>query len=103
MNVLEREQLNLKLRDVKEDLSENNSKSLLEMIEPSLKNNHISSQIKNLNFQRVKIFFSQPEFQGSLANNIIAFNFSDTTFYMELKYEFKDGIWQITDMKEKRR
>ncbi len=100
---LEKEQLTLKLRDIKTDLSENSSDSLVKMIEPSLKNDYILGQLKNLDFRRIKIFFSQPEFQGALAKNIIGFNSLDSTIYIELEYRFRDGVWQITDMKEKRR
>lgn len=103
VNDIEKEQLTLKLRDIKKDLSGNNSKSLMMMLEPSLTNDYMLVQLEKLDFRRIKIFFSQPEFQGALAKNIIAFNSLDSTFYMELEYKFKNGIWQITDMKEKRR
>ncbi|MGL4253623.1 MAG: hypothetical protein ACRCU6_03260 [Fusobacteriaceae bacterium] len=103
VNNIEKEQLTLKLRDIKDDLSENSSDSLVKMIEPSLKNDYILRQIKTLDFRRIKIFFSKPEFQGTLAKNIIGFNSLDSTIYIELEYRFRDGIWQITDMKEIRR
>ncbi|MGL4402115.1 MAG: hypothetical protein ACRCTS_00025 [Fusobacteriaceae bacterium] len=103
VNNIEKEQLTLKLRDIKEDLSENRNKSLIGMLKPSFKNDYILGQLDKMDFRRLKIFFSQPEFQGTLAKNIIAFNSSDTTLYMELEYQFINGIWQITDIKERRR
>lgn len=103
VNDIEKGQLTSKLRDIKEELSENSSKTLTNMLKPSLKNDYVLGHLENLDFRRIKIFFSQPEFQGSLAKNTIAFNSLDSTIYLELEYKFKNGIWQITDVKERRR
>lgn len=91
------------LEELKVDLSKNNTSNLEHFIKPSLKNDYVLSRMKNIDFSRVNMFFSEPIFEGDRAANIVAFNAENTTLYLDFEYEFKDDIWQIIDMKERRR
>lgn len=99
----EKNQLISQLEELKSDLASNNMQNLDNFIRPGLKNDYALSRLKNVDFSKINLFFSEPVFEDNRAANVIAFNAENSTLYLDFEYEFKDNIWQIIDMKERRR
>lgn len=98
----EKENLVLLIENIKYSLQHGDVTLLEKTLTPSIKNNFVKSEIQNIDFSKVNIFNSKPQFFRDTATNMVGFNIQGTTLYYEVEYELKDGEWKIIKFKERR-
>lgn len=103
LSISDREKLIVLLENIKTDLGKGETKVLEESLNSGIKTTFIKNEIQNIDFSKINIFTSNPQFLGETATNIVGFNAQSTTVYYDVKYELKNGEWKITEFKERRR
>lgn len=98
----EKENLVLLIENIKYSLQQGDVTLLEKTLTPSIKNNFVKSEIQNIDFSKVNIFNSKPQFFRDTATNMVGFNIQGTTLYYEVEYELKDEEWKIIKFKERR-
>lgn len=99
----ERESLVCLVENIKSELKQGDTSLLEKTLVPNIRNNFIKTEIQNIDFSKVNIFNSKPQFLGITATNIVGFNTQEITLYYDVKYELKNGEWRIVSFKERRR
>ena len=99
----ERESLVCLVENIKSELKQGDTSLLEKTLVPNIRNNFIKTKIQNIDFSKVNIFNSKPQFLGITATNIVGFNTQEITLYYDVKYELKNGEWRIVSFKERRR
>lgn len=102
LSISDREKLIVLLENIKTDLGKGETKVLEESLNSGIKTTFIKNEIQNIDFSKINIFTSNPQFLGETATNIVGFNAQSTTVYYDVKYELKKGEWKITEFKERR-
>ncbi len=103
ISLKDRESLIFLVESIKTNLQKGETKLLEESLAPSIRNNFVKDEIQNIDFSRVNILNSKPQFLGSTATNIVGFNVQSVTVYYDVEYELKSGEWKIIKFKERRR
>ncbi len=104
VSLTQRKELSIFLNLIKENLTTNNIEYIKLNSKDSLKNNHILTQIKNIDFSPFNIFMSKPVFlkKTNSASSLLGLNFNEETFYFKLYfvYDFYSKKWIINTIKE---
>ena len=98
----DKKSLEMLINEIKQELSNGNTKKLKETLDPSLKNIFVGNEIEKVDFSKIKIFINKPKFFKNTANNMIAFIVEDRTIYFDVYFSLKSGEWKITKFKERR-
>lgn len=98
----DKKSLEMLIDEIKQELSNGNTKKLKETLDPSLKNIFVGNEIEKVDFSKIKIFINKPKFFKNSANNMIAFIVEDRTIYFNIYFSLKNGQWKITEFKERR-
>lgn len=98
----DKKSLEMLINEIKQELSNGNTKKLKETLDPSLKNIFVGNEIEKVDFSKIKIFINKPKFFKNSANNVIAFIVEDRTIYFDVYFSLKSGEWKITKFKERR-
>ena len=98
----DKKSLEMLINEIKQELSNGNTKKLKETLDPSLKNIFVGNEIEKVDFSKIKIFINKPKFFKNSANNVIAFIIEDRTIYFDVYFSLKSGEWKITKFKERR-
>lgn len=98
----DKKSLEMLINEIKQELSNGNTKKLKETLDPSLKNIFVGNEIEKVDFSKIKIFINKPKFFKNSANNMIAFIVEDRTIYFDVYFSLKSGEWKITKFKERR-
>lgn len=98
----EKESLVILIEEIKQELKEGKTQLLISSFIPNIRNNFTQEEIKKIDFSKVNILVSKPSFFQDKAQNIVAFNVQETTFYYDLEYILKNGEWKIANFKERR-
>ena len=75
----DKKSLEMLINEIKQELSNGNTKKLKETLDPSLKNIFVGNEIEKVDFSKIKIFINKPKFFKNSANNMIAFIVEDRT------------------------
>ena len=103
ISLRDRENLIFLIESIKTNLQKGDIKLLEESLVSSIGNNFIKDEIQNIDFSRVNILNSKPQFLENTATNIVGFNIQSTTVYYDVEYKLKNGEWKIVKFKERRR
>lgn len=98
----DKKSLEMLINEIKQELSNGNTKKLKETLDPSLKNIFVGNEIEKVDFSKIKIFINKPKFFKNIANNMIAFIVEDRTIYFNIYFSLKNDQWKITEFKERR-
>lgn len=98
----DRESLILLVESIKSNLQQGETEVLEKSLTSGLRNNFVKEEIQNIDFSKVNIFNSKPQFLGDRATNIVGFNIQSTTVYYDVEYRLKNGEWKIIKFKERR-
>lgn len=98
----DKKSLEMLINEIKQELSNGNTKKLKETLDPSLKNIFVGNEIEKVDFSKIKIFINKPKFFKNSANNMIAFIVEDRTIYFNIYFSLKNSQWKITEFKERR-
>lgn len=103
ISLKDRENLIFLVESIKTNLKKGETKLLEESLAPSIRNGFVKDEIQNIDFSRVNILNSKPQFLGSTATNIVGFTVQSTTVYYDVEYKLKNGEWKIVKFEERRR
>lgn len=98
----EKENLVLLVENIKSGLQQGDTTLFEKTLTSGIRNNFVKNEIQNIDFSKINIFSSKPQFLGTTATNMVGFNVQGTTLYYEVEYELKKGEWKIVKFKERR-
>ncbi len=87
---------------LKEALSKNQFFIIERYTDTGLKNKVKLNEMKKADLRGSNIFSGEPVFSNNIANVLTVINFYDQSFYLDIFFSLKDGIWKIVDFNERR-
>lgn len=97
-----KQKLEALIKRVKNEISQNDLTTLKKHMSKSLRNTATINDIKKLDFTRYRLFISKTNFENNTANNIIALNIGEETFYFDVEFEYEKGMWEVMKFRERR-
>ncbi|WP_047381483.1 hypothetical protein [Cetobacterium sp. ZWU0022] len=91
-----------KLELIQKDLQLNNSTSLKESLDVSLKERYAINKLSEYDLSQVKFYFTKPEIIKNQGENTIGLRFGEEIFYFNVEYKYLNGDWRITKFTERR-
>lgn len=99
----EKESLIVLIDGIKSNLKKGDVTLLEQSLTSGIRNNFLKEEIQNIDFSKVNMFNSKPQFLGNRATNIVGLNIQSTTIYYDVEYVLKNGVWKISKFKERGR
>jgi hypothetical protein len=97
-----KEKLEKLISTVKEEISKNDLTTLEKHMSKSLRNAATIKDIKKLDFTKYRLFISKTKFEDDIANNIIALNIGEETFYFDVEFKYEKRMWEVMKFRERR-
>jgi len=97
-----KDKLILKLELIQKDLQRNDSTSLKESLDVSLKERYAINKLSEYDLSQVNFYFTKPVIVKNQGNNTIGLKFSEEIFYFNVEYKYLNGNWKITKFTERR-
>lgn len=98
----EKQSLILLIENIKTNLKSGKITKMEENLVSSYKNKKILEMLEKIDFSKINILSSKPEFAGDKASNTVAMIYNDGTMYFDVDYLFENDKWKIADFKERR-
>ncbi|STO31989.1 Uncharacterised protein [Fusobacterium necrogenes] len=91
------------IEEIKSSLKNGETTFLEQSLISNMGNNFLKEEIQNIDFSKINIFNSKPEFLKNKAMNVVALNIQTTTIYFDVEYVLKNKKWKINKFKERRK
>lgn len=90
------------IKKLKNQLESNNFENIELFFNDSFVNRQILSQLKNVDFSKMRIVYTEPEFFKNSAKNIAAVIYTDNVEYFQFSYRLSNKRWSIIEIKDGR-
>ncbi len=87
---------------LKLDISKNDLTNLEANMDMGIRTRATINELKKIDFTRFKIYTSKVKYNEDKAQNIVALNLAEETFYFDIVYEYQKNKWKIVGFKERR-
>ncbi|MGL4653584.1 MAG: hypothetical protein ACRCZH_06170 [Cetobacterium sp.] len=91
-----------KLELIQKDLKLNNTTSLKESLDVSIKERYAINKLTEYDLSVVKFYFTKPEITKNQGENTVGLGFGEEIFYFNVEYKYLNGDWRITKFTERR-
>ncbi len=87
---------------VREELFYNDLTTLKEHMNKSLRSETTIEELEKIDFTQYRIFISKVNFENDTAQNIVALNTGEETFYFNVEFKYEKGMWELVKFQERR-
>ena len=99
---LSKEKLFQTVEEIKNAILENKIDDIKKYSKKSFFLKQKIKKLKSYDFEGFQLYSGSYKFDGSKAECIIVANYVDESFYIIVKFRLKNGIWELSDFKERR-